>query len=126
MATRLYGLFFRTLDGKFVRVTSIARPKAQAVRCFQSALLGNLQYHACLRVIKEDKPQVPCLFLSTYSQSYLDRETVIADWRSGCTFTIKYTGPFEGNRDNPVTRKDCLDCGTVVFLGSFGCFILEK
>ena len=50
---RLYGLFEKQEDGKFVRVyDTLAFPKAQAVKFFQNALLSGALYAGKIKELR--------------------------------------------------------------------------
>jgi len=55
MAKRLYSLFERGKDGRFIRISPLAFDKKTAIRVFQSALLAPYLGEACdvreLRVV---------------------------------------------------------------------------
>lgn len=125
MAARNYGLFYKVLDGGRsinVRITSMAYPKAVAVRVFQSALLNGLLYHAELKPLNGDGPSP-----ATVLKCDLSIDATFAAWRAGHELCVLFNGTM-------VEELSLLSVGTVpasvtgpvVACTPYGCVLLRK
>jgi len=82
-----YSLYWK-IDTRFVRISSIALPKAQAVRTFQSMLLGGLHLGACLRPIKHGELYAKLILVPAMNRDYEDAASLLEDWNAGKDFKV--------------------------------------
>lgn len=86
---REYGLFLK-VEKRYVRISKMGFPKAQAVRVFQSALLNYtmMGFNISLRPIKDTDLVSELRLVPSYGRDYKTPEEVLVDWESNKDFTV--------------------------------------
>lgn len=80
-----YGFFFK-IGRRWVRIGVQAFPKPQAIRVFQDALLGWIEFNASLRPIRGNELQATLIAKPAYGRDYKSEEAVLKDWEENKDF----------------------------------------
>ncbi len=118
----MYSVYYK-IDGRWVRLSTLALPKAQAVRAFQNTLLSSAMngWTVELRKIRPRDLLADLILVPYLGRIYDSEAQVLRDWEADKDFGIRGQSAAVNKRDAIKHRRE--GNGVIVIYGSKMCWI---